>query len=77
MTNTAMTSKANEAQVSFVTVFLNGYFAFQDGRRQRRAMAQQSALTDHALKDIGLDRFEISPVASAAHSNRRHRHAPV
>ncbi len=77
MINTAITSKANEAQVSFVTVFLNAYLAFRDGLRQRRALAQQSALNDHALRDIGLDRFEISPVASAAHSNRRHRHAPA
>jgi len=75
MTKTANSTKADEAQASIVTVFLNGYLAFQEHRRRHRALALQSALNDHALKDIGLGRFEISSLASAAPSDRRRSHA--
>ena len=75
MTYRANSSRADEAQTSIVSVFLNGYLAFREHREQRRAVAQQSALSDHALKDLGLCRFEISTLASATRSDRRRSHA--
>lgn len=61
---------------------MNGMFAeflleMQSGWRRQKTIRQLSALSDHALKDIGLDRSEIRSVAEDLAANRDGSRVPT
>jgi len=74
MTATTIANDTDRKHRSLVSVFLDAYLAIQERRRQRSAMEHVHDLNDHALRDIGLQRIDVSPVVSAAPLKRRHRH---
>ena len=69
MTSTEVADKSTEVQMSFVRALLKGYLAVERSRQRQRRMAEVRRLNDHILKDIGLQRFDISPAVTEARTD--------
>ena len=68
MSNTEFSDKPASGQLSFVTAFLKGYLT--GNKRRHRRMADTLMLNDHTLKDIGLQRADITSGAPASWARR-------
>ncbi|HMB76333.1 MAG TPA: DUF1127 domain-containing protein [Kiloniellaceae bacterium] len=70
MTNIEISDKSTEVQTSFVRALLKGYLAVERNRQRRRCMAEIHALNDHTLRDIGLQRTDITSASATARTGK-------
>jgi uncharacterized protein YjiS (DUF1127 family) len=75
MTTTTCQGPRITQDSSFTTTLRSSLQAWRLRRQQRRAMHELGRLSNHALKDIGIHRSEITSIIHVQDNHRRRRYA--